>query len=311
MSETIILAVGGNALAPEGHTEHAGHEERARSVARTVVGLLNEDRTLIIVHGNGPQVGTLALAHESIASYAPPQPLFVLSAMTQGQLGQLLAQAIDTELEAAGERGTAAALMTQVVVHPDDPAFQTPSKPIGPFFSEGRARRLSEARGWDVAEDAGRGWRRVVPSPRPVEIVEAETLTSLVARERVVIAGGGGGVPVSRDGDGLHGVEAVIDKDFSAALIGELVDADLLLLLTGVDQVLLDFGTPEQRAVDRMTVAEARAWGVEGQFPAGSMGPKVAAAAAFVENSARQAVITSLDATPSALAGEGGTRIVA
>jgi carbamate kinase len=192
-----------------------------------------------------------------------------------------------------------------------DPAFSTPTKPIGPFFPEGRARRLAAARGWSVAEDAGRGWRRVVASPRPIEILEWDEIRGLLDEDKIVIACGGGGVPVARRAEALIGVEAVIDKDFSAALIGRRVGADSLLLLTGVDEVMLDFGTPEQRGVDRLSVAEARRHLSEGQFPAGSMGPKIAAAASFVAGGGNAAVITSLEHGADALAGRFGTRIVA
>jgi carbamate kinase len=201
--------------------------------------------------------------------------------------------------------------MTQVVVSPDDPAFGHPTKPIGPFFSEGRAHRLADARGWTVAEDSGRGWRRVVASPEPVEVVESSEIARLLDAGEVVVACGGGGVPVARVGDDLVGVDAVIDKDFAAALIGRLVGATSLLLLTGVDQVLLDFGTPTQRAVDTMTVAEARAHLADGQFPPGSMGPKIEAAAQFVEAGGRTAIVTSLELAAEALAGRAGTRITA
>jgi carbamate kinase len=265
---------------------------------------------LVVVHGNGPQVGALAMAQEAVSREIPAQPLFVLGAMTQGQLGYLLAQAIGDTLEGRGMPRSVAAVMTQVVVDADDPAFGRPTKPIGPFFSEGRARRLASARGWSVAEDAGRGWRRVVASPEPVEVVEAGEIRRLLDAGEVVVACGGGGVPVARVGDDLVGVDAVIDKDFAAALVGRLVGATSLLLLTGVERVLLDFGTPEERPVDAMTVEEARAHLADGQFPAGSMGPKIDAAVQFVEGGGREAIITSLDGAADALAGRAGTRIV-
>jgi carbamate kinase len=201
--------------------------------------------------------------------------------------------------------------MTRVLVDEHDPAFSTPTKPIGPFFPEGRARRLAAARGWAVAEDAGRGWRRVVASPRPVEILEWDEIATLLASDKIVIACGGGGVPVARRERALVGVDAVIDKDFSAALIGSLVGADSLLLLTGVDEVMLDFGTPKQRPVECLTIEEARRHLSEGQFPAGSMGPKIAAAVGFIDGGGREAVITSLERGSDALAGRAGTRIVA
>ena len=311
MSETVVLAIGGNALAPAGLGDFAGQEERARGVAETAVALLDSGRRLLMVHGNGPQVGALAMAQEAVAREIPMQPLFVLGAMTQGQLGYLLSQAIGDALASSGRPRAVAAVMTQVVVRHDDPAFARPTKPIGPFFSEGRARRLAAARGWDVAEDAGRGWRRVVASPEPVEVVEASEIRRLLDEGEVVVACGGGGVPVAREGDELVGVDAVIDKDFAAALIGGLVGATSLLLLTGVDRVALDYGTPEERPLDRMTIAEARAHLADGQFPAGSMGPKVEAAAQFIEAGGREAVITSVERVADAMAGDTGTRIVA
>ncbi len=201
--------------------------------------------------------------------------------------------------------------MTQVVVDADDPAFSRPTKPIGPFFSAGRARRLAQARGWSVAEDAGRGWRRVVASPEPLEVVEWPQIRELLAAGNVVVACGGGGVPVTRRGEELVGVEAVIDKDLSAALVAALVGARTLLLLTGVERVALDWGTPRERLLDEMTIDEARAHLADGQFPAGSMGPKVEAAIRFVEGGGGRAIITSLERAADGLAGRAGTRIVA
>jgi len=311
VGETVVLAIGGNALAPAGLGDFAAQEERARHVADAAVALLDSDRRLLMVHGNGPQVGALAMAQEAVAREVPVQPLFVLGAMTQGQLGYLLSQAIGDALASAGRPRTVAAVMTQVVVREDDPAFAHPTKPIGPFFSEGRARRLAAARGWDVAEDAGRGWRRVVASPEPIEVVESPEIRSLLEAGEIVVACGGGGVPVARVGAELVGVDAVIDKDFAAALVGRLVGATSLLLLTGVDRVALDFGTPEERPIEQMTVAEARGYLAEGQFPPGSMGPKVDAAAQFIEAGGREAVISSLERAGDALAGRTGTRIVA
>ena len=307
----MVLAIGGNALAPAGLGEFADQEARARGVAETAVAMIGDGARLLVVHGNGPQVGALAMAQEAVSREVPAQPLFVLGAMTQGQLGYLLAQAIGDTLVTAGRPRAVAAVMTQVVVSADDPAFGHPTKPIGPFFSEGRARRLADARGWVVAEDAGRGWRRVVASPEPVEVVEADEIQRLLDAGEVVVACGGGGVPVARVGDDLVGVDAVIDKDFAAALVGRLVGATSLLLLTGVNRVLLDFGTPDERAIDAMTVAEARAHLADGQFPAGSMGPKIEAAAQFVEGGGHQAIVTSLEGAAEALAGRAGTRITA
>jgi carbamate kinase len=311
VTPTTIFAVGGNALAPAGGLDAEGQRERARGVAEQVVAIAEQDRRVVVVHGNGPQVGALAIAQEAVARELPPQPLFALGAMTQGQLGCLLADAIGEAQRARGAEMRVAALMTRVVVDEADPAFAAPTKPIGPFFPEGRARRLSQSRGWTVAEDAGRGWRRVVPSPAPIEVLEWLEVNTLLDAGDVVIAGGGGGVPVSRREETLVGVEAVIDKDATAALIGRLLRADDLLLLTGVERVMLGFGTPAERAVDTLTVAEARAHLAEGEFPPGSMGPKIAAAISFVEEGGSRAVITSLERGADALAGGAGTRIVA
>lgn len=309
MSDVVVMAVGGNALAPSGLGEISQQMERAREVAGHALSLLDGDRRLVIVHGNGPQVGALALAQEAVAREVPPQPLHVLGAMTQGQLGWLLSEAIGDALERSGRERTVAAIVTQVVVDKDDPGFTNPTKPIGPFFSAGRAKRLGEARGWDVAEDSGRGWRRVVPSPVPTEVVEWPQIKALLRDKQIVIACGGGGIPVARMRGTLHGVEAVIDKDLAAALIGALVKAKTLLLLTGVEQVAIDFGTDRERRLDTMTVAEARAHMADGQFPAGSMGPKVDAAIRFIQGGGREAIITSLDRTAEALAGTTGTRV--
>ena len=310
MSETVVMAVGGNALAPSGLGDLEGQMQRARQVASHAVELLDEDRRLVLVHGNGPQVGALALAQEAVSREVPPQPLHVLGAMTQGQLGWLLCEAIGDAMEERGLERTVAAVVTQVVVDRDDPGFATPTKPIGPFFSAGRAKRLAAARGWVVADDAGRGWRRVVASPAPVEVVEWPQVQALLDAKQVVIACGGGGIPVARVGGTLSGVEAVIDKDLAAALVGDLVKARTLLLLTGVERVALGFGTETQRWVDRMTVAEARRHIADGEFPPGSMGPKMEAAIRFVEGGGAEAIITSLEKTADALAARAGTRIV-
>jgi carbamate kinase len=307
----VVLAVGGNALAPAGLGPFSEQEEGARHVAGAAVGILDGNRRLVVVHGNGPQVGALAMAQEAVAREIPPQPLFVLGAMTQGQLGYLLSQALGDALAHAGRARTVAALVTQVVVRKDDPAFRNPTKPIGPFFSEGRARRLAAARGWHVVEDAGRGWRRVVASPQPVEVVEVDEIAGMLEAGEVVVACGGGGIPVARVDGELVGVDAVIDKDFAAALLAALVGASHLLLITGVERVALDFGTPQERWLDRITVSEARAHLADGQFPPGSMGPKVEAAIRFVEGGGREAVITSLERAAEALAGDVGTRVVA
>jgi carbamate kinase len=311
VADTVVLAIGGNALAPAGLGDFAGQEERARHVADAAVALLDDDRRLLMVHGNGPQVGALAMAQEAVAREMPMQPLFVLGAMTQGQLGYLLAQAIGDALASAGRPRAVAAVMTQVVVRRDDPAFATPTKPIGPFFSEGRARRLASARGWDVAEDAGRGWRRVVASPEPQEILDAPAVQALVDSGFVVIANGGGGIPVVREPDGsLRGVEAVIDKDLGAALLGKTLGAEVLVIATDVPNALLRYGTPEAEDIGRVQVSQMEAYAAQGHFASGSMGPKVEAACRFVRATGRPAAITDLDSIVDAVQGRAGTVVL-
>ena len=275
------------------------------------MALRRAGQKVLVVHGNGPQIGALALAQEAVAPDVSPQPLDVLGAMTQGQLGYVLMNAVGEALRAEGRDDGVSALVTRVVVDRDDPGFANPTKPIGPFFPEGRARRLAAARGWNVAEDSGRGWRRVVPSPMPNEVIEWSQVAELLAHNGIVIACGGGGIPVTRGDDGLASVEAVIDKDATAALVADLIGASTLLLLTGVDHVLLDFGTERERPVAQMDSAEAGRHLAEGQFPPGSMGPKVQAAIDFVRTPGRTAIITSLEQGPAALAGQAGTRISA
>jgi carbamate kinase len=265
---------------------------------------------VVVTHGNGPQVGNLALQHEGGAAAAviPAQPLFVLGAMTQGQIGHMLTLALRN---ATGGTPPVASVVTHVVVNARDPAFRKPTKPIGPFFSGHRARALAAQRGWQIVDDAGRGLRRVVPSPEPEEILEQDAIRTLVRRGFLVIAAGGGGIPVVRRGRRVSGFDAVIDKDHTAALLAETVGATALLLLTGVDRVMLDFGKPTERPIREMTAAEAREHLADGQFPPGSMGPKVAAAIRFVEKSGRTAIITSMRRALAALDGTDGTHVVA
>lgn len=306
--DVAVLAVGGNALAPSGAASIDEQRAGARAVAEQAVAMEAAGQGVLLVHGNGPQVGVLSLAQEAVARELPLMPLHLLVAMTQGQLGFLLAQAVGDAQVAVGRQRRVAAVTTQVVVDPSEAAFSNPTKPIGPFFSEGRAHRLAEARGWAVAEDAGRGWRRVVASPEPLEVIEQREILALLGQGDIVIAGGGGGVPVIRDGDSIAGIDAVIDKDYVAALLGRLVGATTLLLVTGVDRVALDFGKPTQREVAAMTVEEARGHLADGQFPPGSMGPKVDACIRFA-TAGGQAIICSLEQSAEALAGRAGTRI--
>ncbi|MGH2678212.1 MAG: carbamate kinase, partial [Actinomycetota bacterium] len=271
---TVVIALGGNVLTAEGQAgTYEEQEANARTMARSVARIIDADWRVVITHGNGPQVGNLAIQQEEGTEMVPAQPLFVLGAMTQGQIGSVLGSAV---AQASGTE--VVTVVTHVEVDRDDPAFEDPTKPIGPFFPEGEARSLAKEREWVVREDAGRGFRRVVPSPDPRSILEADAIGSLVEQGFTLIAAGGGGIPVVRRGKKWVGVEAVIDKDLSAERLASDIGADTLLLLTGVDRVAVNFGTPDERPLSTVTVEDARERLEEGQFPPGSMGPKVTAA---------------------------------
>jgi carbamate kinase len=298
----IVVAIGGNALIAAGED---GTWERqlahARTIAEEVVALRAAGHELVLTHGNGPQVGALALQQES--ADLPELPLDALTAMTQGQIGYLLETAVG-QVDAAVPTAT---LLTRVLVDPDDPAFAAPTKPVGPFYDGERARALTRERGWAMADDAGRGWRRVVPSPRPHTVLGAGHVRALLERGAVVIAAGGGGIPVARD---LTGVAGVVDKDRCSAELALDIGADLLILCTGVPRVALDFGTRWERELATITVADAERALAEGEFPPGSMGPKVESAGHFVEASGGRAVITARGRLRASVEGDDGTWVV-
>ena len=314
MTKIAVVALGGNALTRAGQS--GTHDEmvaNAAAMATAVNDVLEAGWRVVIVHGNGPQVGNLALQQEAAlrqeaTAMVPAQPLASLTAMTQGTLGSLIARAIDL----LRGRGTAAALVTHVTVDPADPAFGAPTKPIGPFFEPAEAERLARRGGWVVQPDSGRGYRRVVASPQPVGVIEIEAMRALVEAGHLVIAGGGGGIPVLA-GDPGRTVDAVIDKDRAACLIARQLGAQALLLVTAVDRVMLDYGRPTQVGLGTITAGEAARYLTEGQFPPGSMGPKVEAALRFLDEGGELAVITSPALLAATLAGGGqstGTRIV-
>ena len=307
----VVVAVGGNALVKE--HQRGTFEEQAANMAGCVdvlAGLVKDGYRLIITHGNGPQVGNQYLRGELCSKDVPAMPLDVYGAETQGQIGYVIEQGLANRLREIGLDDEVVTLITRVEVDPDDPNFQKPSKPVGPFYTREELDAKLREQPFDFIEDSGRGYRRVVASPRPQSIVQEKAIRDLVAGGKIVIAGGGGGIPVVRKADGgYHGVQAVIDKDRTSALIASRVGADFLLILTGVEQVAVNFGKPEQRFLSSIDVAEARRHLAEGQFPPGSMGPKVEAAMDFVLKSGKTAVITSLEASAAALAGETGTRI--
>lgn len=305
-----VLAFGGNALLPDPfHPEE--QEARAVELAGAVRLLLARSAGLVLVHGNGPQVGMILLRVEATRQRLPPDPLDVLVAETQGSIGYLLSRALGNAFSALGSAVRVTSMLTQVVVDPDDPAFEDPRKPIGPHYPEDQARQLEERRGWHMVADAGRGWRRVVPSPRPLRVIELAAIREAAHAGHVVIAGGGGGIPVRELGQGrLAGVEAVVDKDRTAALLAISLRAESFVILTGVPHVVRDFGTPRAQRIATLDCAEARRLLDTGVFPVGSMGPKVEAACAYAEATAGEALITDVAHLARALDGGEGTRIV-
>lgn len=308
-----LIAFGGNALLPENQRGLQEEQMRnARHAARLMVHVVRKGYDLIIVHGNGPQVGNLLIQMEEAVTKIPPFTLDVCDAMTEGSMGFMLEKAIVNELRSRSLDKEVATLVTQVLVDREDPAFQTPTKPVGPFYSKYRAQMLAREKKWTMVEDAGRGYRKVVPSPRPIDVIPKWIIRDLVRAGRIVIAAGGGGIPVIIDGRGLFkGVEAVIDKDYVASLIAREVKVDLFIILTNIERVYLNFGTPNERPVEKMTVDQAREYLREGQFPAGSMGPKIEAAIEYIQAGGEEVLITSASHLKAALIHRSGTRIVA
>jgi carbamate kinase len=296
MGGRALIALGGNALCTADQAgTYAEQRANARVMAASIGELIDAGWSVVVVHGNGPQVGALGLQQEEAAALVPPQPLFSLCAMTQGYLGSLITLALHERL---GRDHPTASVVTHVVVHGDDPAFAAPGKPIGPFFSQAEARRFEAGRQWAMAEDAGRGFRRVVPSPEPLDILEAEAIRRMVDDGVLVIACGGGGVPVTLTPDGYVGVDAVIDKDLAAQRLASALDVDVLALVTSVPAAQLDHGTPRQQDLHALKVDDAEHYLADGQFAAGSMGPKITAAIRFIREGGQAAAIT----TPALLA---------
>ena len=309
----IVAALGGNAL-QSGRAEPTAEAQLAvvQETCERLADLAEMGCELVVVHGNGPQVGRILLASEAAKDVTPAMPFDVCGAMSQGYIGYHLQQSLGRALKERGIDTPVVTLLTQMVVDADDPGFKSPTKPIGPFYSEQEAQALAAEKGYTMKEDAGRGWRRVVASPIPAEIVELDSIKELIC-SAVVITCGGGGIPVLRREDGaLEGVAAVIDKDFAAELLAESIDADMLLILTEVERVALNFNKPDQKELSSMTLAEAERYCAEGQFAPGSMLPKVRAAMRFAAAyPGRRAVITSLAKAAEALNGETGTVITA
>ena len=310
----IVVALGGNALSKDGKATAADQLAVANETASELVKLITAGHTLAIVHGNGPQIGNIILHEEAInTEKTPTMPVDVASAMSQGQIGYWLQNALRNQLEQLKIKKPIASIVTQVLVSKDDPAFKNPSKPIGPFYTEEEAKKLAKTRGITVKEDAGRGWRKVVPSPMPLSIIESDLIKIAIGNGAVIVAGGGGGIPVYYDQHGrLTGLEAVIDKDFAAEKLAETIDADILLILTAVDNVKINYKQPDEKALTELTVDDAFKLIAQGQFAAGSMLPKVEAGVSFVSGAnKRVCIITSPEKASKAIEGKAGTRIIA
>jgi carbamate kinase len=305
-----VIALGGNALLPSGKTGTIREQLAVtRKAMEQTAALLAAGRRIVITHGNGPVVGNIVIRNEAAARSIPPMPLDVCGADSQGGIGYMVEQSLRNALRDRGDATEVAAIVTQVVVSEHDPAFQKPVKPIGPFYTKADAARLSRERGWTIVEDSRRGYRRVVPSPYPVEIVEANVIRHLVEAGTIVIAAGGGGVPVVRVGGRLEGREAVIDKDPTSALLGNVLGAERLIILTDTEAVFRDFGTPQAAPIRRASLAEVRTQIEEGRFPEGSMGPKLGAVVTFLEGGGEVAVVCRPEHLVDALRGSHGTTI--
>ncbi len=305
----VVLAVGGNALLRPGDRGTAEEQMlRARQTAENIYPLFQKFK-VVVTHGNGPQVGAILLQNETAKNVVPPMPLDICGAMSQGEIGYMLEQSFQNVLEEKGVNKDIATVLTRVIVDENDPAFENPTKPIGPFYTEEEAKRLAKEKGWHVIEDSGRGWRRVVPSPMPLEIVEKDVIAELLEKGFVVIAVGGGGIPVIRKGRKLFGVEGVIDKDLASAVLARDIGADRLIILTSVEKVYLNFGKPEQRGIEKMSVEEAKKYMEEGHFKKGSMYPKILASIIYLDNGGKEVLITSPEKVQDALDGKTGTWI--
>jgi carbamate kinase len=309
---TVVLALGGNALIRPGDAGTLAEQYRRISEAMAhTADLVTAGFALVLTHGNGPMVGNLLLQMECARALVPPMPLFISDADTEGSLGYLIQQCLVNELHRRGRGQGVATVITQVVVAEDDPAFHAPDKPIGPFYTAAELERLQTERGWRLIEDAGRGWRRAVPSPHPLTVIEQDVISYLLRGGIIVIAAGGGGVPVIRQANGdLSGVEAVIDKDRTAAVLAREINADLLIFLTAVEYVYLDYGKSSQRPLKTLVAAEARQYLEEGQFAAGSMGPKMEATLDFLSQGGKRVLVAQPEALAQALEGRSGTHIL-
>lgn len=310
MEKVAVVAIGGNSLIKGNNQTIPDQIEATREVCSHVACMIKQGWRVIITHGNGPQIGFVLLRSELSSNVLHSVPFDFCGANTQGALGYMIQQSLYNELKSRHIRRQIATIVTQVIVSKTDLAFKNPTKPIGQFFEKDIAQKHQEERGWAMIEDSGRGWRRVVPSPVPLRIVEENIIRALVSQGIVLIAVGGGGIPVIEEDHKLRGVEAVIDKDIASALLAIRINADLLLIITGVEKVAIDFGKPNQKLLDRITLAEAKKYYKKGHFPRGNMGPKIQAVINYLENKGKEAIITNAENLERALHGQTGTHIV-
>jgi len=308
---TALISIGGNSLIRAGEKGAIAEQlANARRTAQAIVQIIRTGLQVVVTHGNGPQVGAALLRSERAADQVYTHPLDVCDATTQGEIGYLLQQSLQAELADAGLTTPVATIVTQVVVSPTDPALDHPTKPIGPFYSRREAEARRQQLGWQIVEDPERGYQRVVPSPEPLEIVEEPVIRRLIEAGVLVIAVGGGGIPVVRRGRALQGVEAVIDKDRASALLAARLEADYFIISTDAERVCLNFRKPDQRPLGRVTAAELEGYHRDGQFPPGTMGPKVESALRFLRDGGREVIITSCERLLDAVRGDAGTHIV-
>jgi carbamate kinase len=310
---TVVVAMGGHAFIQPGEVgDHEDHQRNARQICKQIMFLVERGYNVVVTHGNGPQVGNLLNRDELVRDRYPTLPLDVLVAQTEGSLGYFLQRALLNELRARDIRRYVVTMVTQVLVDPEDPAFADPSKPVGPFFTREEAEARRDEFGWVIREDPARGWRRVVPSPKPVKVVQRHMVRQAAEAGHIVVAAGGGGIPILRAKETRDyvGAEAVIDKDLTSSVLATDVGAELLVILTAVDGVFLNFGQPNQTQLGAVTLAECERYIADGHFPRGSMGPKVEAIYGFLQRGGRRGLITSADKLPAAIDGKAGTHFV-
>lgn len=308
----VLVAMGGHAFMQKGEKGTIeDHERNADAIAALLMNLVERDYQLVITHGNGPQVGTLLLQNEIARNEVPTMPLDVLVAMTEGSLGYVLQQSLLNQLRRRDIRRYVVTVVTQVLVDENDPAFQDPNKPIGPFLTREEAERRRDQMGWRIREDSGRGWRRLVPSPTPIKVIQRHMIRDTARAGHIVVACGGGGIPIKREPDGKYaGIEAVIDKDLTSSVLATDIGAELFVILTAVPQVYVDFGKTGQRALGAVTLEEIERFHQEGHFPPGSMGPKIEAVIGYLRSGGRRALVTDPGSLPLALEGRAGSHFV-